>query len=73
MALGHRRPDVDRPLRRLHLDADLAQRRDHQVAAARIGLVHLLERLAAGRRSAATPAICTASKRPESTLVFSRQ
>ena len=73
VAVGNGRPDVDRALRRRHLDADLAQRRDdHEVAAAGVGLVHPLQRPARARRAAA-PAICTASKRPESTLVFSRQ
>ncbi len=45
MALGDRGPDVDRALRRGDLDADLAERRDDQVAAAGVGRVLLGERL----------------------------
>ena len=44
--LGDRRPDVDRALRRGDLDADLAQGGDDEVAAARVGLVHPLQRAA---------------------------
>ena len=40
-ALRDRRPDVDRRLRRLDVDADLAQRVDDEVAAARVERVHL--------------------------------
>ena len=41
MALGHRRPDVDRPLGPGHVHADLLQRGADQVAAARVDGVHL--------------------------------
>ena len=60
VALGHRRPDVDRPLRRASpRRRSRAGRRDDQVAAAGVGLVHPLQRparaLAAPRRRPSAP------------------
>ena len=47
--LGDRGPDVDRALRRGDVDADRAERRDDEVAAAGVGRVHLGERLRRAR------------------------
>ena len=70
MALRHRRPDVDRSLRRLDVDADRGERVAHEVAAA---LVDRLISAGAPASSASAAASCTASNMPESMFVFSFQ